>query len=101
MNLKVGQTLASAVDSTTAIVISAPNTDSTLTCGGVEMIVGKSTGASAEIAPAHVGATKLGKRYVDDNSGLELLCTKPGQGALAFDGRVLPEKAAKPLPSSD
>lgn len=101
MNLKVGQTLASVVDSTTAIVITAPKTESTLTCGGVEMIVGKSTGANVDIASEHLGATKLGKRYVDDTTGLEILCTKPGKGALAFGGRVLPEKEAKPLPSSD
>ncbi|WP_044506827.1 hypothetical protein [Gordonia sp. KTR9] len=101
MDLKVGQLLASVVDSTTAIVISAPKTSASLTCGGVEMVEGKGPGGSGEIDPAHRGGAKLGKRYVDVDSGLELLCTKAGDGALAFGGKVLPEKTAKPLPASD
>ena len=43
----------------------------------------------------------LGKRYVDDESDIEVLCTKAGDGALAVDGRPLVLKTAKPLPSSD
>ena len=45
--------------------------------------------------------TKLGKRYVDEELGLELLCTKPGEGSLGVSGRALTLKGAKPLPSSD
>ena len=40
----------------------------------------------------------LGKRYADEASGIELLCTKPGPGPLAVDGRPLVVKGAKPLP---
>jgi hypothetical protein len=43
----------------------------------------------------------LGKRYVDEQSGLEVLCTKAGAGPLAADGRPLVIKAAKVLPASD
>ena len=43
----------------------------------------------------------MGKRYSDEESGLEVLCSKAGEGALAGDGRALPVKGAKPLPSSD
>lgn len=43
----------------------------------------------------------LGKRYTDEESGLELLCTKAGPGTLTCAGRVMPLKDAKPLPSSD
>ena len=43
----------------------------------------------------------LGKRYEDETAGVEVLCTKPGPGALACDGRALTLKSAKPLPSSD
>jgi hypothetical protein len=43
----------------------------------------------------------LGKRYADDDLGLELLCTRAGTGALTVDGRPLLLKGAKPLPSSD
>jgi hypothetical protein len=43
----------------------------------------------------------LGKRYVDEAGTIEVLCTKPGDGALALDGQPLEVKSAKPLPSSD
>ncbi|MET0954063.1 MAG: hypothetical protein ABWX57_12285 [Aeromicrobium sp.] len=43
----------------------------------------------------------LGKRYVDPDSGLELLCTKAGEGTLRVDGAALGVKQAKNLPSSD
>ena len=43
----------------------------------------------------------MGKRYVDDEIGIELLCTRSGSGALTVDGRVLTLKGAKPLPASD
>ena len=45
--------------------------------------------------------TLVGKRYADEESGLEVLCAKPGPGALVADGREVPVKGAKPLPSSD
>lgn len=47
------------------------------------------------------GNALLGKRYSDEATGIELLCTKGGPGQLACDGRPLVVKAAKPLPSSD
>jgi hypothetical protein len=60
-------------------------------------------GAAAAGAPAaDTGAgTLLGKRYVDEPTGLEVLCTKPGAGGLAVDGRELTIKAPKALPASD
>ena len=47
------------------------------------------------------GGTVVGKRYVDDESGIELLGSKAGAGSLAVDGRALRLKEAKPLPASD
>jgi hypothetical protein len=43
----------------------------------------------------------LGKRYYDGASSLEVLCTRPGRGVLAFDKRALELREAKALPSSD
>jgi len=43
----------------------------------------------------------IGKRYNDDVTGMEVLCTKGGYGPLTCDGRSLAVKAAKSLPSSD
>jgi hypothetical protein len=55
--------------------------------------------SSATNSPA--SGTLIGKRYVNAAGDLELLCTKPGAGALAADGAPLAMKGAKPLPSSD
>ena len=55
----------------------------------------------ASLAPDASGGTQLGKRYVNAEGDLELLCTKPGKGSLACDGVALSIKGAKPLPASD
>jgi hypothetical protein len=102
VKVKVGQTLVSTVDGTSVVVIRAPQDEIVLTCGGAPM-TDKST-APAEPAPldtAHAGTTLVGKRYVDDELGLELLCTKGGQWALAVGGRALGLMAAKALPATD
>ena len=51
--------------------------------------------------PSLAGGTQLGKRYADESSGIEVLCTKAGDGTLTLDGSPLEIKGAKPLPSSD
>jgi len=105
MRLRVGQQVASVVDATTMIVVRAPGEDVTLTCGGVDMIDPKETprpaGASGPVDPAHADGTQLGRRYADETLGIELLCTKAGQGTVAVNGTPLPRKESKPLPASD
>ncbi|MFD4369469.1 hypothetical protein [Rhodococcus sp. NPDC058521] len=102
MHLKSGQSLASSVDTTTVVVVRAPAEEVTLTCGGAEMVSGKvATGDGSTIDASHLGDSLLGKRYVDEEIGLEILCTKPGVGRLDANGKPLPIKSAKPLPSSD
>ncbi|NNH70862.1 hypothetical protein HLB23_13480 [Nocardia uniformis] len=99
MKVEVGQTLVSVVDSTAVVVVRAPAAEVALTCGGSGMVVGK---PGAATGPADTGAgTVLGKRYVDGDTDLEVLCIKAGGAALALDGRALAIKTAKPLPSSD
>ena len=49
----------------------------------------------------HASGTEVGKRYVDEETGTELLCTRAGSGSLSMDGRPLMLKGAKPLPASD
>jgi len=51
--------------------------------------------------PALAGGTLLGKRYYAADSGLEVLCTKGGQGSLSSNGEPLTVQAPKKLPSSD
>lgn len=101
MMLKVGDRLGSTVCSTEVIVVRAPEGDTDLTCGRspMEPLSVRTTGAR-QIDEDGDG-TLVGKRYEDPESGLELLCTKPGAGALRVSGTHLDIKAAKNLPSSD
>jgi hypothetical protein len=47
------------------------------------------------------GGTQLGKRYADEEIGIEVLCTKAGTGSLSCGGRELIVRQAQTLPSSD
>lgn len=101
--MKIGQTLASTVDATTVVVVRWPETDLDVTCGGAAMVdpKGPSAGTTNELDPAQSAGTQLGKRYVSEDLGVELLCTKAGSGTLAVNGTALELKTAKPLPASD
>jgi hypothetical protein len=98
-----GQVLASMVDSTTVIVVRAPDGEIDLTCAGIEMWDPKagSAGPAGEADPAQLTGTQMGKRYADEGIGLELLCTKPGQGTIAVNGVPLVQLGPKTLPASD
>jgi len=63
--------------------------------------VGGRYGRSPRTRRRHRRGTLLGKRYADGDTGLELLCTKAGEGSLSLGGTPLALKEAKPLPSSD
>lgn len=103
MKPRPGQTLASPVDTTTVIVVRAPDRDIDLTCAGVDMwdpkTGGDGPGGTAD--PAQLTDTQLGKRYADQQLGLELLCTKPGQGTISVNGSPLTLMGPKTLPASD
>ena len=101
MELKAGVRLKSAVGEAEVIVVRAPNNEVTLTAGGEPMVGTDETSPGGTVQAGHEGQVQLGKRYVDEESGIEVLCTKPGEGVLAVDGRLLTLKTAKPLPSSD
>jgi hypothetical protein len=102
MEMKAGTRLRSAACDTEVVIVRAPAETVALTCGGQPMrLVDDASDAVGEIDPSHASGTAIGKRYNHDASGLELLCTKAGQGSLAVAGELLPIKGAKPLPSSD
>ncbi|MET7473819.1 hypothetical protein ABZT17_05565 [Streptomyces sp. NPDC005648] len=101
MRPRVGQMLASTVDTTAVIVVRCPDGDLEITCGGAAMTEGSDPAPSGAPDPTLMGGALLGKRYADDGLGLELLCTKPGPGTLAVNGVPMPMKSAKPLPASD
>jgi hypothetical protein len=102
MKLRTGQRLRSAVCDAEVIVTRAPGEDVDLACGGHPMIDGdEQKPGDVGLDAALAGGTLLGKRYADDDSGLEVLCTKQGAGSLAVRGVPLEVKAPNPLPSSD
>lgn len=100
--LKPGDRLRSAVCDTEVIVVRAPTEPVALECGGAAMVLAPEDPPSGlSLDPARSDGTLIGKRYESETVGLEVLCTKPGDGSLAVDGELVPEKDAKPLPSSD
>jgi hypothetical protein len=96
--MKPGTRLKSAACDTEVMVIRC--SDGSIECGGVPMGEAKPAEAAA-LSTDFSGGTLMGKRYVDANGAYELLCVKPGKGALAVGGVALVTKDAKPLPASD
>lgn len=101
MELSAGSRWRSAVDTTEVIVVRPATGDVVLECGGHPMVPVGAEPPGGEIADGCNGGTLLGKRYVDDEAGIEVLCTTAGDGSLGLSGRPLELKSAKPLPSSD
>ena len=102
MELRPGLKLASAVCDAQVVVVKAPAGDVEIGCGGAPMHEdGGEAAAGAALDESLGEGPQLGKRYADEELGLELLCTRAGAGALTANGAVLGLKGAKPLPSSD
>lgn len=99
--LKPGLRLKSAVCNTEVMVIKAPAEPVSLTCGGVPMLEGNEGAAQGTLLPDHANGTQIGKRYVDTEGTMEILCTKAGQGSLAADEAPLGPRESRALPSSD
>jgi len=100
MELTPGMKLRSGACEAQFIVVRAASGDLDLRCGGAPLLSGDEEG-EAPLDPAHAEGSLLGKRYADEEHGLELLCTKAGKGSLTLDGAPMGLKSAKPLPSSD
>ena len=101
MDLKPGSRWKSAVCDTEVVIVRATKEPASLECGGHPMVPhteAKPTGLT--LAEGQTG-TQPGKRFADEVSGLEVLCTKGGAGSLAIDGRPIGQKEAKKLPASD
>ena len=102
MELRPGLKLASAVCDAQVVVVRAPAGDVEVGCGGAPMLPdGEDAPPGAALDDSLGDGPQLGKRYADEELGLELLCTRAGAGALTAGGSVLALKGAKPLPSSD
>ncbi|GAB3102140.1 hypothetical protein G8770_10770 [Aestuariicella hydrocarbonica] len=96
--MKPGTKLKSTVCNTEVMVIKG--SDLVVECGGAPMTA-EGAAEKGSVNPDFAGGTLMGKRYVNEDGSVELLCVKAGEGALAIDGQLLPTKDAKPLPSSD
>lgn len=101
MLLKTGARLKSTVCDAQIMIISAPEEDVDLNCGGAAMVDASSEIEQGAIDSEHRLGVQIGKRYVDEGSTLELLCIKPGEGSLALNGITLLLKDTKKLPKSD
>jgi hypothetical protein len=101
MQLKPGLRLESATcDAQVVVVKSTKGGDIDLRCGGAPM---RELGTGGERSPVTTegDSALLGKRYANEELGIEVLCTQAGAGALAVGEEPLLVKGAKPLPSSD
>ena len=99
--LKVGQRLKSRVCSTEIMVITAPEGEIEITCGGAQMTDGDGNGEGGSVHPDHSSGSTIGKRYVSKAGDLEILCVKPGEGSLAVGDVALSLKDTKKLPKTD
>jgi hypothetical protein len=102
MELRPGSRWRSAVCDAEIVIVKPPSVPGTLECGGLALLSHKET-RDQSLSPAeeHCGGTQLGKRYIDEETGLEALCSKTGKGSLSLNGKPLTLKDAKKLPSSD
>ena len=99
-SLKPGSRFTSSVCTTQVIVVKGAG-EVDLRCGGAPMLAaGAATDGGLPTEGASSG-TLMGKRYVDPDETVEVLCTKPGDGSLGVGDALLDLKEAKPLPASD
>lgn len=102
MDIKPGSRWKSAVCDAQMVVVRPPKAAGELQCGGFAVLdLNDAAAPSGDVHPDHAGGVLVGKRYTDADSGIEVLGAKAGKGSLAFDGRALQLKDAKPLPASD
>lgn len=102
MDLRPGSRWKSAVCDAQLVVVRPPSSAGELQCGGVAVVpIDDMRAPTGAIDPRFADGVAIGKRYVDEASGLEVLGAKAGAGSLAFNGIAMAIKGAKPLPASD
>ena len=101
MQLKAGTRLRSATDACEVVVVKAPAEPVDLRCGGHAFLAIDAEVTPESIEPGFDQGTQLGKRYADDDLGLEVLCTKAGEGSISVGETILAVKGPKALPASD
>lgn len=102
MDLKPGTRCKSAVCNAEVVIIRPPKRAVVLECGGHPMMaMTAERPTDLAISPNYATGIQLGKRYCDEEIGIEVLASKAGQGSLSINGKVLSVRNAKALPSSD
>jgi hypothetical protein len=101
VELKAGSRLKSATDTTEVIVVKTPVGELDLRCGGVPLRPMEGEHSSEPIQAGFEEGSLIGKRYADEDLGLEVLCTKGGPASLSVGTALLAVKGAKALPASD
>jgi hypothetical protein len=102
MELKPGSRWKSAVSDVEVVVVRPPKTEADLRCGGYPMVANADPKPEGlRIAEDFAEPSQMGKRYADEETGLEVLCVKGGEGTLSIGGRPIGQKEAKKLPASD
>ena len=101
MEIRTGQRLQSSTCDAEVMVLRAPAGDIDLRCGGHPVHDRLESVPAAPLDQDLAGGTALGKRYVDADGTLELLCVNAGKGSLSVGSTPLQIKAAQPLPASD
>lgn len=97
-NISVGARLYSQVCNGQFMVTKCSGSEE-VHCGGAPMSESEVSSGSPDSSFA--GGSLIGKRYVNADGSLELLCVKAGEGSLSEGSEALNLKDAKPLPSSD
>ena len=95
--LKPGTRLKSAVCDAEVMIIKCGDSDD-LTCGGLPLSDPPDK-TEGDAGKRH--GCLIGKRYVNANESIEVLCVKSGEGSLFYDDEELMTKDTKKLPSSD
>jgi hypothetical protein len=101
MEFKAGMRVRSTLSKAEFVVVRGPKEAAAIELGGVSLVDATSYPGDATDGAPGEGELLVGKRYADDETGAELLCTKGVVGSLTIDGRPLGVKQAKALPSSD
>jgi hypothetical protein len=84
------------------VIVRGPSEPTDLRCGGQPMVdVAAENVERSDVAAPFDGGSLVGKRYVDPDESIEVLCTKAGAGSLSIGDAALAVKGAKPLPASD
>ncbi len=95
--LKPGTRLKSAVCDAELMIIKAGGNDK-LTCGGVSL---DEPSDRVEGVADKMNGCVIGKRYINTDETIEVLCVKTGEGSLYCNDEELMTKDTKKLPSSD